>query len=166
MTRRDDIDHAIEFYIIEVDYLLKLPDYSEEDKARMLARAQRLAEPHPTHSISPEMEGAWTCACGAEGFDVFDLASHFNEAAHPAMRDDPVAIINAQHGLKTVDYDADYLWTCDCGAAGEDLIFDKSAQVTQSMDFLRGDAWDVVGFVGGEVIEYRAVFADGGIADI
>jgi len=122
VTRRDDIEHAIEFYIIEVDYLLKLPDYSEEDKARMLARAQRLAEPHPTHSISPGFrDDPWTCDCGASGFDLYDLASHFNEAAHPAMRDDPVAIINAQHGLKTVDYDADYLWTCDCGAAGEDL---------------------------------------------
>ena len=107
MTRRDDIDHAIEFYIIEVDYLLKLPDYSEEDKARMLARAQRLAEPHPTHSISPEMEGAWTCACGAEGFDVFDLASHFNEAAHPAMRDDPVAIIDKHIPSVTDEMDHD-----------------------------------------------------------
>jgi hypothetical protein len=25
------------------------------------------------------------------------------------------------HELKTIDYDADYLWECECGALGEDL---------------------------------------------
>jgi hypothetical protein len=84
-----------------------LPDYSEEDKARMLARAQRLAEPHPTHSISPDTDGAWECDCGAEGGDVFDLASHFNEAAHLTMRDDPVAIIDKHIPSITDEMDED-----------------------------------------------------------
>jgi hypothetical protein len=41
--RTDDINHAVEFYIDEVNYLVTLPDYSEEDVAQMLARQQRLA---------------------------------------------------------------------------------------------------------------------------
>jgi hypothetical protein len=42
MTLKADIDHAVEFYLDEVDYLVTLDDYSDEDKAEMRARQARL----------------------------------------------------------------------------------------------------------------------------
>jgi hypothetical protein len=63
------------------------------------------------------------------------------------------------HELKAIDYDADYLWECECGALGEDLterdrhltvsvaaILDKHiASVTSEMDAGEGEWTDLDG---------------------
>jgi hypothetical protein len=48
-TRPEEVtvQHAIDHYITDMAYLVTLPDYDEDDKAEMLARAERLARPQP-----------------------------------------------------------------------------------------------------------------------
>jgi hypothetical protein len=42
VSKHDDIAFAVSEYIEEVSHLVTLPDYSDEDKARMVARRDRL----------------------------------------------------------------------------------------------------------------------------